>query len=57
MICKPEAYQWMDNDEWFDYDENDFPYLTDKAPEEARKSFEIWLGIQRMKAEHPDLVY
>ncbi|MCF2652113.1 hypothetical protein [Anaeromassilibacillus senegalensis] len=57
MICKPEAYQWMNNDEWFDYDENDFPYLTDKAPEEARKSFEIWLGIQRMKAEHPDRVY
>ncbi len=57
MICRPEAYIWVKNPDWFDYDENDFPYLTDKATEEAKKSFEIWKEIQKMKAEHPERMY
>lgn len=31
---------WKSNHEWYDYDENDEPYLTEKAPPEARESFE-----------------
>lgn len=57
MICKPEAYMWMDNDDWFDYDENDYPYLTEKATEEAKKSFELWKELQKMKAGHPERMY
>lgn len=32
---------WMTNPDWYDYDENEEPYLTDTAPPEAHKSFEL----------------
>lgn len=36
----PEPY-FMKNKDWYYFDENAFKYmLTDKAPEEARKSYE-----------------
>lgn len=57
MICKPKMLIWKHNPEWYDYDENDEPYLTDKATEEAKESFEIWKEVQKMKAEHPERVY
>lgn len=30
---------WKTNPDWYDYDENEQPYLTEKAPEEAKESF------------------
>lgn len=47
MICEPRMFIWKSNPEWYDYDENDEPYLTDKAPEEAKESFEIWKEIEK----------
>ena len=40
---------WMDDDTWFYIDyERDRYILTDKAPEEARRSFELWKEINRV---------
>lgn len=36
---------WKTNPDWYDYDENEKPYLTDKAPEKAKESFENYLKI------------
>ena len=30
------------NPEWYYYDENDYPHLTEKAPPEAVESYEYW---------------
>lgn len=36
----PEEPYFMQNKEWYYFDEEDFKYkLTDKAPEKARKSY------------------
>ncbi len=41
---------WKTNPDWYDYDENEKPYLTDKAPEEAKESFQNYLElIERQK--------
>lgn len=34
---------WKSNPEWYDYDDNLFPVLTDKAPEEAKVSYQNYL--------------
>lgn len=34
---------WMENDEWWHYNENLFPVINDDAPEEAKKSYEHYL--------------
>ena len=36
---------WKTNPQWYDYDENDFPFLTDNAPEEAKESFKKYLDL------------
>ena len=43
-MTKLDLY-WMDNPAWFDFtdDEDAKPFLTDNAPEEAKKSFEHYL--------------
>ena len=33
---------YKSNPEWYYYDENDFPQLTDKAPPEAVESYNFW---------------
>ncbi len=30
------------NSEWYYYDENDYPHLTEKTPPEAVESYEYW---------------
>ena len=41
---------WMHNKEWYYIDEErDRFVLTDKAPEEARISFEKWKKINKLK--------
>lgn len=41
---------WKTNPDWYDYDENEQPYLTESAPEEAKESFENYLElIERQK--------
>lgn len=39
MIIGKNISYWKSNHEWYDYDENENPYLTEKAPPEARGSF------------------
>lgn len=44
---------WMDNKEWYRIDEESDRYvLTDKAPQEARQSFELWKKINGLKWEN-----
>jgi hypothetical protein len=46
MIANPDNYLfWGTNPDWYDYDENEHPYLTDKAPEEAKESFKKYLEL------------
>ncbi|MBR6242746.1 MAG: hypothetical protein IKQ90_04540 [Ruminococcus sp.] len=51
MLANPDKYLfWGTNPDWYDYDENEQPYLTDKAPEEARESFKRYMElIERQK--------
>ena len=45
-ILYEEATKWMANPDWYCIDEEyDQFALTDKAPEMARKSFELWEKI------------
>ena len=47
MIANPEKYfYWNSNTDWYEYDENDNPYLTEKAPDKAKESFENYLELQ-----------
>lgn len=57
MIVDPKMFIWRSNPDWYDYDENEEPYLTDKAPEEAKESFEIWKEIQKIRAKDPKILY
>ena len=43
MTANKEPVFWRKNKEWYTYDEekNEFK-MTDKAPERAIKSFELW---------------
>ena len=46
MLVNADKYLfWRTNREWYDYDENEEIYLTDKAPEEARESYQNYLDI------------
>ena len=42
---------WMTNSKWYDYDENENPYLTDKAPEKARVSFQKYCELKKKEKE------
>lgn len=43
---------WMTNQEWFYYDdETGEPHLTDKAPEEAKESFEKYMELVKKSKE------
>ena len=46
-----DIISWKSNPEWYDYDENEEPYLTEKAPPEARKTFEKYLEVKRREKE------
>lgn len=46
-MVRGEIYlYWKTNSEWYDYDENEKPYLTEKAPEKARESFKNYLELK-----------
>ena len=46
---------WMDNEEWYYIDEERDRYvLTDKAPEEARRSFEMWKKMNNLDWDELD---
>ena len=52
MSAKGREYlYWFTNSEWYDYDENEKPYLTDKAPKEARESFKRYLEVKQREKE------
>lgn len=40
-MTKIESY-WVSNKEWYSFDEEGNPFLTDKATPEAIESFEIY---------------
>jgi len=43
MTANKESVYWETNKDWYVYDEDKDEYrLTDKAPERAIKSFELW---------------
>lgn len=47
---------WKTNPDWYDYDENDEPYLTEKAPPEAHESFR--LNMEKIKkTEKTGIIY
>lgn len=46
-----EIALWMSNPEWYDYDENEEPFLTEKAPIEAQESFEKYLDAVKREKE------
>ena len=50
MSIKYKAYlKWREDAEWYYYDEDNEKFvLTDKAPEEARISFEKWKKINNL---------
>ena len=51
-MVKGDVYlYWMTNFEWYDYDENEKPYLTDKAPEKAKESFRNYLELKKAEKE------
>ena len=56
-MANPDKYLfWGTNPDWYDYDENEQPYLTDKATEEARESFKRYMElIERQKKHKLDL--
>lgn len=46
MLVNAKKYLlWRTNRDWYDYDENDEPYLTECATEEAKKSYEHYLKV------------
>ncbi len=46
MLANVEKYLfWKTNREWYDYDDNEEIYLTDKAPEKAKQSYQNYLEI------------
>lgn len=46
-MVRGEVYlYWLTNSEWYDYDKNEKPYLTEKAPEKAKESFKKYLELK-----------
>ncbi|MCM1507120.1 MAG: hypothetical protein NC177_08315 [Ruminococcus flavefaciens] len=46
-MVRGEIYlYWITNLDWYDYDENEKPYLTEKAPEKARESFRKYIELK-----------
>lgn len=39
MSYRHDMVFWKSNPEWYYYDKNDEPHLTEKAPPEAKESF------------------
>ena len=52
MSYYEKVVYWKNDPDWYDYDENGNPYLTDKAPEDAKKSFELWKIDYEKEKEH-----
>lgn len=49
-MVRGEVYlYWMTDPDWYDYDDNDKPYLTDKAPEKAQESFQRYLELKQIE--------
>ena len=50
MIANPEKYfLWSFDPDWYDFDENDEPYLTENAPGEAKESFKAYHELSNRK--------
>lgn len=56
MLATHEYDLWKDDPEWYDYDENDEPYLTEKAPPEAHESFKKCMEL-RERCKREGIVY
>lgn len=42
-----EINYWKINESWYWIDEKRMPHIRDDAPEEAKKSFELWMAPGR----------
>lgn len=42
---------WMSNTDWFYFDDEGNEHLTEKAPERARKSFEVYTQLMEKSKE------
>ena len=50
MSGNTEILYWREDKEWYSYDSaNDLYSLTDKAPDMAIKSFELWKKANNLK--------
>lgn len=46
-MVKGDVYlYWLTNSDWYDYDKNEKPYLTEKAPEKAKDSFKNYIELK-----------
>jgi len=57
MTKEFEKLYWRTNKTWYGFDStiNDF-YLTDDAPDKAKKSFDLWQEQRRKNALQDDLI-
>ena len=37
-----KTWLWTKNTEWYDFDEDDYVYIKDDAPDEVKENFEQW---------------
>jgi hypothetical protein len=50
MLANVNEYlYWKTNSDWYDYDENENVYLTNKAPKEAIQSFKKYQKIKEIE--------
>lgn len=46
-MVQGESYlYWFTNSEWYEYDDNENPYLTEKAPQKAQESFKKYIELK-----------
>ena len=46
MVANARSFlYWKTNPEWYDYDDAEKPYLTEKATDEAKESFKNYIKL------------
>ncbi len=49
-MVRGELYlYWFTNSEWYDYDKNGKPYLTENAPQKAKESFKRYTELKELE--------
>ena len=50
-MLSDKYFIWHENHDWYYIDDEGMPHLTDKAPEEAKKSFEEYMELVKKSKE------